>query len=146
VSTLVSARNVDIIVAPARMRPRSRRSKFLVAGAVVALAPLVVTLFSGAMDARSARGATRAQNTDHVTASTAQASASLPPPAAHVTPVVVSGPPAPLSEPPAPVVLRMATANRGHAERAPLLRSTSTTPRQPAAAPSSPPDDVDFGI
>jgi eukaryotic-like serine/threonine-protein kinase len=146
VTTLVSARSHEI-VAPARMRPRTRRSKFLVAGAVVALAPLVVTLFSGAMDARSARGATRAQNTDRVTTSAAPASASLPPPAAHVTPVVVSGPPAPLSEPPAaPVVLRMATANRGGAERATLSRPTTAAPRQPAAATASAPDDVDFGI
>ena len=146
VTTLVSARSHEI-VRPARMRPRTRRSKFLVAGAVVALAPLVVTLFSGAMDARSARGATRAQNTDRVTTSAAPASASLPPPAAHVTPVVVSGPPAPLSEPPAaPVVLRMATANRGGAERATLSRPTAAAPRQPAAATASPPDDVDFGI
>ena len=128
--------------------PRTRRSRFLAAAVVVALAPLAVTLCSGAVDARSARGATLGQKTD-LARSVSMESRTPAPAAGHGTTVVVGGPAAPLSDSALPQDAS-ATAMRSPAERAALFRAKTPAPRRASSsaprAPSSPPEDIDFGI
>ncbi len=125
------------------VRPRSRRSKLLAAAAVMALAPLAVTLCSGAIDARSARGATPTRS-QSVVRSADPASQSVAPPAAHAEPLAATGPTAPPSAP--EPALAVAAANRAPTERATFLRSKTPTPRPAPMVSPSPSDDVDFGI
>jgi serine/threonine protein kinase len=125
------------------VRPSSRRSKLLAAAVVMALAPLAVTLCSGAIDARSARGATLTR-TQSVVRSADPASRSVTPPAARAEPLAASGPTAPPSAP--EPALAVAAANRDPMERAAVLRSKTPTPRRAPTVSPAPPDDVDFGI
>jgi eukaryotic-like serine/threonine-protein kinase len=123
---------------PSRIRTR-RRSRFLVAAVVAALAPLAVTLCSGAIDARSARATAR------LVAPAAPPAATIAPPAAHGEPVAVSESTAPLSAPALSATAGGLAAATREPERA-ALRSPTRTPRRAPSVTSSSPDDIDFGI
>jgi serine/threonine protein kinase len=129
----------------ARPGRASRRAKLLASAVAVALAPLVVTLCSGAVAARSARGATFSQGRS--VSSENRAPAPAPAPAQGAAPIVASVATAALATRTSDVGDSAAPANRGPTERAALFQPKAPIPRRAARpSPSAPPDDIDFGI